>query len=425
MRATSLNYPVYTIFPNDRFALWDRFVGRPCNSPPGVPWEQCGTPQGVPLADPAAAVAAALEQPLEYPPLAQATTPGDRVVVVLGSGLPQVAQITAAIVRALMASGIDPDGITILRSEADARRRPLKIPLRLIPASGGRADPPSHPRSGQSTGPGLSGGLRRRRADPLESPLDRCRRRAAGRLHAARTFGRLFRHPYDHLSGVFRSAYAGTIPQTRSFHRQRAPSRVAARGEPRRLVAGSELFAASRAGGRRRHLARAGRSKRRGPAAMPRALSGCLESIRRASGKPCRRGDRRRPAATDLGKPGPRAGERRRFGRRGWGDRRLLRPGGGAGARFAAAHRGALRAKRPCGRSVARISATPCPPCNLPVLWKPTAFTCSAVSTPDWLKSWKWFPSTGREELVRLTQRSDSCLVLANAVHAMVHVENE
>ena len=49
----------------------------------GVPVEQCGTPQGVPLADPAAAVAAALEQPLEYPPLAQTTTPGDRVVVAL------------------------------------------------------------------------------------------------------------------------------------------------------------------------------------------------------------------------------------------------------------------------------------------------------------------------------------------------------
>ena len=71
----------------------------------GVTLEQCGTPQGVPLADPAVAVAAALEEPLEYPPLAQTTTPGDRVVVVLGSGLPQIAQVTAAVVRALMASG--------------------------------------------------------------------------------------------------------------------------------------------------------------------------------------------------------------------------------------------------------------------------------------------------------------------------------
>ena len=94
--------------------------------------EQCGTPQGVPLADPRVAVAAALEQPLEYPPLAQTTTPGDRVVVVLGCGLPQVAQITAAVVQALMASGVDPDGITILRSEADAAAG-MENPLRLIP----------------------------------------------------------------------------------------------------------------------------------------------------------------------------------------------------------------------------------------------------------------------------------------------------
>ena len=84
-----------------------------------VTLDECGTPQGISLANPAVAVAAALEQPLEYPPLAQTTTPGDRVVVVLGSGLPQVAQITAAVVQALMASGIAADGITILQSKAD------------------------------------------------------------------------------------------------------------------------------------------------------------------------------------------------------------------------------------------------------------------------------------------------------------------
>jgi nickel-dependent lactate racemase len=78
------------------------------------------------------AVAAALEQPLEYPPLAKTTTPGDRVVVALGPELPQVAQITAAIVRALMASGIDPDGITILRNEVDVTAG-MDNPLALIP----------------------------------------------------------------------------------------------------------------------------------------------------------------------------------------------------------------------------------------------------------------------------------------------------
>lgn len=99
----------------------------------GVTLDQCGTPQDVPLADPGVAVAAALAAPLEYPPLAQTTTPGDRVVVVLDSGLPQIAQVTAAVVHALMASAIDPDGITILRSEADGSAG-MDDPLRLVPA---------------------------------------------------------------------------------------------------------------------------------------------------------------------------------------------------------------------------------------------------------------------------------------------------
>ncbi len=98
----------------------------------GVPLELCGTPQGVPLVNPAVAVAAALEQPLEYPPLAKTTTPGDRVVVALGPELPQVAQVTAAIVQALMASGIDPDGITILRNEVDVAAG-MDNPLGLVP----------------------------------------------------------------------------------------------------------------------------------------------------------------------------------------------------------------------------------------------------------------------------------------------------
>jgi nickel-dependent lactate racemase len=97
----------------------------------GVPLEQCGTPQGMPLVDPVAAVVAALEQPLEYPPLSLTTTPGDRIVVALGSGLPQVAQVTAGVVQTIMAAGIDADGITILRPEADAAAG-TENPCRLI-----------------------------------------------------------------------------------------------------------------------------------------------------------------------------------------------------------------------------------------------------------------------------------------------------
>ena len=84
-----------------------------------VPPEPCGVPKGAPLADAAAAVRAALDQPLEYPALTQCATPGDRVVIALGAEVPQVAQVTAAIVQTLLSAGVDADGITILRSEGD------------------------------------------------------------------------------------------------------------------------------------------------------------------------------------------------------------------------------------------------------------------------------------------------------------------
>jgi hypothetical protein len=98
----------------------------------GAALDLCGTPQGVPLPDPAVAVAAALEHPLEYPSLAQSATPGDRVVVVLDPGLPQIAQITAAVIQTLMAAEVAPDGITILLSEAE-NAKDLGNLLRLVP----------------------------------------------------------------------------------------------------------------------------------------------------------------------------------------------------------------------------------------------------------------------------------------------------
>ena len=44
---------------------------------------------------------------------------------------------------------------------------------------------------------------------------------------------------------------------------------------------------------------------------------------------------------------------------------------------------------------------------------------------PEMVEDLEMIPIAGPEELVRLGQRNSSCLVLANAVHAMVHVENE
>ncbi len=97
----------------------------------GSPPEIRGIPQGEPLHNPAAAVADTLKQPLDYPPLSQMTTPGDRVVIPLGSGIPQIAQVTAAVVETLLAAGIAPDGITVLRSESDSATD-IESPLHLL-----------------------------------------------------------------------------------------------------------------------------------------------------------------------------------------------------------------------------------------------------------------------------------------------------
>ncbi len=99
----------------------------------GGPQEPCGVPRGAPLPDTAAAVKAALDEPLEYPPLARCTTPGDRVAIALGAEVPQIAKVTAAIVQTLAAAGIDADGITILRNRGDADAN-AEDPCGLVPA---------------------------------------------------------------------------------------------------------------------------------------------------------------------------------------------------------------------------------------------------------------------------------------------------
>ena len=108
----------------------------------GAALGELGTPRGQPLADLGAATTAALGEPIDYPTLAQCTTPGDRVVLALDRGVPQVAEVTAAVVDALVDAGVDPDGITVLQSQADRDagagdpRRLIASPLRATDHAG-------------------------------------------------------------------------------------------------------------------------------------------------------------------------------------------------------------------------------------------------------------------------------------------------
>jgi nickel-dependent lactate racemase len=98
----------------------------------GVLPGECGTPRGSPLDNLAVAVADVLDDPIDYPPLAQSTTPADRVVLALDRCMPWAAQIAAAVIRALVEAGVHPDGISVLRtrSDVDAGRGD---PSRLLP----------------------------------------------------------------------------------------------------------------------------------------------------------------------------------------------------------------------------------------------------------------------------------------------------
>lgn len=82
---------------------------------------QFGRPAMSRLVDPEASAAEALANPLEYPSLARATTPGDRVTVALEPAVPCADQMVAAVVGALAIAGIAPDGVTVLRTATDER----------------------------------------------------------------------------------------------------------------------------------------------------------------------------------------------------------------------------------------------------------------------------------------------------------------
>jgi hypothetical protein len=87
--------------------------------PTGALIASCCGPDAV-ESDVAAATKAAWEAPLDFPPLPQAIVPGDRVVLALGPGVAQAAEVVAAIVPVLCEAAVEPGDITVLRTVDDA-----------------------------------------------------------------------------------------------------------------------------------------------------------------------------------------------------------------------------------------------------------------------------------------------------------------
>ncbi len=77
----------------------------------------CDVPRGSAIADVAIAVDWALAEPLGYPPLAKAALPGDRVVLALADGVPQVGTVLARTIRVLEDAGVALSDITIVTTQ--------------------------------------------------------------------------------------------------------------------------------------------------------------------------------------------------------------------------------------------------------------------------------------------------------------------
>ena len=74
------------------------------------------------LADPAAAVRAALEQPHAFPALRRALTPDDHVTIVVDEELPHLAQLLVPLLEHIHSAGVAPESMTLLCAPSGSRQ---------------------------------------------------------------------------------------------------------------------------------------------------------------------------------------------------------------------------------------------------------------------------------------------------------------
>lgn len=93
----------------------------------------CGTPQGAALDDTVAAVAASLVEPIDYPPLVQATVPGDRIALAIHRSVPQKQLVLAGVLQTLADESLDPGEISVVLAPGSVVTQSLyqAVPARL------------------------------------------------------------------------------------------------------------------------------------------------------------------------------------------------------------------------------------------------------------------------------------------------------
>src|SRR5579875_303305 len=74
------------------------------------------------LADPAAAVRAALEEPHAFPALRHALTPDDHVAIVLDEELPHLAELLVPLLEHIHSAGVAPECVTLLCPQSSSRQ---------------------------------------------------------------------------------------------------------------------------------------------------------------------------------------------------------------------------------------------------------------------------------------------------------------
>lgn len=98
----------------------------PLEVPAGALVAEFGRPATAAVDDAGAALRAALAEPIDFPPLMSAVVPGDRVAIPLQPGLPQAANLVAALVDCLCQAGISATDISILVTPEDTSTDPKR-----------------------------------------------------------------------------------------------------------------------------------------------------------------------------------------------------------------------------------------------------------------------------------------------------------
>lgn len=87
----------------------------------------CGEPAAANLSDVRAATAAALAEPLDFPSLAKAIVPGDKVVVTIEPDTPRRSAVVAAVIDVLLSAGVEPGDVVILQAAEAAPCDPTEL----------------------------------------------------------------------------------------------------------------------------------------------------------------------------------------------------------------------------------------------------------------------------------------------------------